>query len=98
MSQDKCIVVATFVKDDLIQRQIDNLLQLEDLNEYIIIFVQDNTKNSPKYDSEYYREKYDNVSNIINDNLSKFKNAELYQLDDNYHPYGTCQLGLDYGY
>ena len=94
----KCIVIAVFIKDDLIQKQIDNVLILENLEEFHIIFVQDNTKNSPKYDSEHYRKKYKNVSNIINDNLQKFKNAELYQLDNNYHPYGTCQRSLDYAF
>ena len=94
---NKHIVVAVFIKDDMIQKQIDNILQLENLDEYNIIFVQDNTKYSPKYYSEYYKKKYENVSNIIKSNLSKFKNAELYKLDNNYHPYGTCQRGIDYG-
>jgi len=94
----KYIVIAIFIKDDMIQKQIDNILQLENLDEYNIIFVQDNTKNSPKYDSENYKKKYENVTNVIKSNLSKFKNAELYKLDNNYHPYGSCQRGLDYGF
>ena len=49
---NKHIVVAVFIKDDMIQKQIDNILQLENLDEYNIIFVQDNTKYSPKYYSE----------------------------------------------
>ena len=85
----KYIVIAIFIKDDIIQKQIDNILQLENLDEYNIIFVQDNTKNSPKYDSKNYKKKYENVTNVIKSNLSKFKNAELYKLDNNYHPYGT---------
>ena len=50
---DKCIVIAVFVKDDLIQKQLDNLLKLENLDEFKIIFVQDDIINSPKYNTEY---------------------------------------------
>jgi len=94
----KSIVVAVFIKDDFIQRQIDNLLALDGLSEYKVIFVQDNPRNSPKYDSEHYREKHDNVRNIVNSNLGRFPSAELYQLDSNFHPYGTCQRGLDFAF
>ena len=94
----RSIVVAIFIKDDFIQRQIDNLLALDGLGEYKVVFVQDNPRNSPKYGSEHYREKHDNVRNIVNSNLGRFPSAELYQLDSNSHPFGTCQRGLDFAF
>tara|TARA_B110000008_G_scaffold279469_1_gene326652 strand:+ start:260 stop:1261 length:1002 start_codon:yes stop_codon:yes gene_type:complete len=94
----KSIVIAVFIKEDLIQKQIDNILQLEKLEEYQIIFIQDNIKNSIKYNNPDCKLKWENVKKIIRTNLHKFSNCELYQLDNNYHPSGTCQRGLDYAF
>ena len=91
----KCIVIAVFVKEDLIQKQIDNLLSLEKLDEYNIIFCQDNIMNSPKYDSKKYRVKMENVKNIIENNLHKFQNAVFHRANTNLHPYGICKYALD---
>ena len=57
----RTIVIAIFIKDDFIQRQIDNILALDGLGDYRVVFVQDNPRNSPKYDSEHHRKKRDNV-------------------------------------
>jgi hypothetical protein len=51
----KALVVAVFIKDDLIQTQINNILELEDLSNYQVIFVQDNIKNSLKYNNANYK-------------------------------------------
>jgi hypothetical protein len=94
----KSIVVCVFVKDDLIQLQIDNLLNLEKINEYNIIFYQDNIINSPKYDSLKYKIKMENVKNIINKNIHKFNSATFKRSNTNMHPYGICKLSLDYAF
>ena len=94
----KTIVVAVFVKDDLIQKQIDNLLYLDNLDEYHILFVQDNIHQNYVYDNEFYKKKYTNVSDIINKNLKLFVNAKLYKLEENSYPFGTCQKGMDYAF
>ena len=92
---DRTIVVAVFVKDDLIQEQINNLLALDCINSYNVIFYQDNTFKSPKYDSPYYTTKMEKVKLFINQNLSKFKNAVFYRTPTNIHPYGICKLSMD---
>jgi hypothetical protein len=94
----KAIVVAVFVKEDLAQRQIDNLLNLENIDDYNVYFYQDHTENSPKYDDSNYRTKIDNVKSIITSNLSKFKSASFYRSSTNLHPYGLCKESLDHAF
>ena len=94
----KTIVVAVFVKDDLIQKQIDNLLSLEGIDNYNIIFYQDSLKGSPKFNTEKYLKKNKNVSEIIKNNISKFHNADFLQSEINIRPFGLCKKSLDYAF
>lgn len=94
-SSMKSIVVSVFVKDDLIQSQIDNLLRLEKLDEYNLIFCQDNTINSQKYDSAFYSQKLDNVKTTIELNLHRFRNAKFFRNDTNIRPPGMCKKSID---
>lgn len=94
----KAIVVAVFVKDDLTQRQIDNLLNLENIDNYHVYFYQDHTINSPKYNTPHYSTKLENVKSIITNNLSKFKSATFNRSGTNLHPYGICKASLDYAF
>ena len=92
----RSIVIAVFVKDDLIQAQIDNLLSLEKIDTYRVVFYQDNTVNSPKYDTLHYSVKLDKVKAIIEENIAKFKKAVFLRNDTNIHPYGICKKAMDY--
>jgi len=94
----KAIVVAVFVKEDLAQKQIDNLLNLKNIDDYNVYFYQDHTDNSPKYDDYSYRIKLENVKSIITSNLSKFKSASFNRSSTNLHPYGLCKESLDYAF
>jgi hypothetical protein len=94
----KSIVVSVFVKDDLIQAQINNLLQLEKLDGYKVIFYQDNTLKSPKYDSPQYAQKLDNVKAIIENNLHRFHNAKFFRNDTNITPCGMCKKSIDHAF
>jgi hypothetical protein len=94
----KSIVIAVFVKDDLIERQINNLLVLENIDEYNVIFYQDSIYKSPKYDTKKYLHKLINVKHIILKNLHRFKNAEYKASPVNIMPFGLCKLSLDYAF
>jgi hypothetical protein len=94
----KTIVISVFVKDDLIQAQIINLLQLEKLDEYKVVFYQDNTLKSPKYDSPNYAQKLDNVKAIIENNLHRFHNAKFFRNDTNIYPFGMCKKSIDHAF
>lgn len=93
----KSLVIAVFVKDDLIQKQIDNLLEVNNINDYNIIFYQDTPKDNPnkKYHTLYYQDKFENVKNIIEKNIYKFKNATFKRTNINLQPYGVCKISLD---
>jgi hypothetical protein len=94
----KSIVIVVFVKDDLIERQINNLLALENIDEYNVIFYQDSTYKSPKYDTKIYLHKLINVKDIILKNLHRFKNSEYKASTVNIMPFGLCKLSLDYAF
>jgi len=94
----RTIVVAVFVKDDLIQAQIDNLLALEGIDQYKVLFYQDNIINSPKYDTEYYLKKLNNIKEIIENNLKLFKHATFIRNDININPYANCKKSMDHAF
>jgi len=96
----KSIVIAVFVKDDLIQKQIDNILEVTNINEYNVIFYQDTPEGSPnkKYHTQYYKDKFENVKNIIEKNICKFNNATFKRTNTNLQPYGVCKISLDFAF
>lgn len=94
----KSIVIAVFVKDDLIERQINNLLCLENIDEYNVIFYQDSTYKSIKYDTKHYLYKLLNVKKLIHRNLHRFKHAEYKSSKINIMPFGLCKKSLDYAF
>jgi hypothetical protein len=96
----KSLVIAVFVKDDLIQLQIDNLLLLKNISDYNVIFFQDGISDCihNKYNSDYYHDKHKRVGEIINKNLKKF-NSAIYQISPtNIGPSGLCKLSMDYAF
>ena len=92
---DRSMVIAVFIKDDLIQAQIDNLLALDGIQHYNVIFYQDNVKNSPKYNSPLYVRKMEGVKTIIQNNLSRFHNASFFRAETNIRPFGMCKRAMD---
>lgn len=94
----RSLVVAVFVKDDLIQAQIDSLVCLEKIDTYRVIFYQDNILDSPKYNTSHYAIKLDNVKSIIERNLARFKNATFLRNDINIRPFGICKKAMDYAF
>ena len=71
---------------------------MEGIQEYGVIFYQDNIKGSPKFKTEKYIKKNKNIKDIINKNLYRFKFAEFKQSECNVHPYGICKKSLDYAF
>lgn len=98
-NQSKCaIVISVFVKDDLINNQIKNLAELDNIDNYHVIFVQDSLLFSPKYSIKKHEQHYNSVFNKIKMSINKFKSCECIQLTRNYGPPGTCQAGMDYAF
>lgn len=89
------IVINTFVKDDMIFKQIDNLSKVVDGKDVKILFFQDNTRGNEKYSDPKYLKKHNHISKIINNNINLFQDAQYVLAGENRGCYKACKEAID---
>ena len=87
------IVVQLFLKQDMIESVFNNLLELKDIENYNIVFYQDNIKNSSMFfdDNEKNNSKFTYIQDFIQTNIYKLKNAIYFCNDKNEGVYETLR-------
>lgn len=90
------IIVQFFVKNEYLQSIIDGLLLLK-IDDYNVIFWQDELNESKFYDQEY-KNKLNVCTNTVYNNIGKFKNAEYKKNKINLNCYETCKVAIDYAF
>lgn len=93
---DIAILIMIFVKDNLLNKLIDNLKDLEGIDNVHLVFLQDNICGSKFFNYNKFINNFNNCQNIIKTRIKEFKSAEYICNDYNKGVYKTHYEGLEY--
>jgi hypothetical protein len=90
------ILIMLFVKDDLLNKIIDKLKEVEGIDNVHLVFLQDNILGSKFFNFNRFINNFTNCQHIIKNRINEFKSAEYICNDYNKGVYRTHYEGLEY--
>lgn len=95
---DRAIVIACWIKPDLIVKQLESIVNLTGIDNYNVIIYQDTVTGSSEWDTTDHKNLSNKLLNIIQDYKHHIPNVEHIVADRNLGPYHIVRESMSYAF